>query len=140
MPIKKSVRLADHTIKLCNELTKQFHEKINWSGSINAMAEQYKVLVDDCLPHLTDDELKALCCVYDRHIPHPDLHKEISMMTWHVENGFKYNEKVRRFLDDDKVRLDFIEEITGWSTTERLAVLYKVNAFLRSGICNEEIH
>ena len=134
MAIKKSVRLVDDTIKLCHELT-NYHETsdINWSGSLNAMAEQYKVFADDCLPDLTNNQLNAFYCIYNGYIAPPKMQQEIDMLPWNISEGYQYDEQVRDLLGSEQNALAFIEQVKKWSKSQKLAVIYKVRAFWRQG-------
>jgi hypothetical protein len=129
--IKKSVRLVDNTIKLCHELTKQ--GETNWSGSINAMAEQYKAFVTECLPTLSDNEKTAFYCAYNGYMPHPDLETELNQLHWNISEGYQYDEQIRDVLGTKEQAIEFIERIQSWSKPEKMAVIYMARAFWRQG-------
>lgn len=134
MPIKKSVRLSDTTIKTCHDLT--IADGINWSGSINAMAEQYQIFLTDCLPELSDYEKKAFYCVYNGYLPHPDINEEMHGLHWAISEGYHYDEQVRDFLGTEEQAGLFVERIKNWSRSEKLAVIYMAKAYWRQGpIC-----
>lgn len=131
MAIKKSVRLVDETIKLCHELTKQ--GDTNWSGAINAMAQQYKILVDECLPKLSNDEKTAFYCAYNGYTPHPELDMEINQLHWNISEGYQYDEQIRDLLGTKEQAVEFIERIQSWTKPEKLAVIYMARAYWRQG-------
>ncbi len=62
--IKKSVRLVDNTIDVCRVISitskQQGNESVNWSGSINAMADGYQLIMSENKPELTDNQWNAL--------------------------------------------------------------------------------
>ncbi|MGI2228110.1 hypothetical protein [Shewanella frigidimarina] len=131
MPIKKSVRLVDDTIKLCHELT--IAGETNWSGSINAMAEQYKLLIDDNMPEMLDNQWSALYCVFNGYMPHPSPKEEAKLLPWHISEGYQYDEQVRSFLGDEVQAVAFVEVLKLMSLSQRLAVIYKARAYWRQG-------
>ncbi|MBB1371966.1 hypothetical protein [Pseudoalteromonas sp. SR45-4] len=135
MPIKKSVRLVDCTIKLCNELTtpSEAREGVNWSGSLNAMAEQYKIFATEALPELTDNQRAAFHCAYNGYIAPPNLEQEIDMLPWNIEQGYQYDSQIRDLLGSEEVAVTFISEIKEWSKAQKLAVIYMARAYWRQG-------
>lgn len=139
MPIKKSVRLVDETIRLCNELS-DVPGAVNWSGSINAMAEQYKILVEGCVPALTENQWKAFYCLYNGYMPHPSIQEEAKLLPWHVSEGWQYDAQVTEFLGSKEQAIQFLEQVKGWSTAQRVAVIYKAKAFWRNGPVADDPH
>jgi hypothetical protein len=131
MAIKKSVRLVDETIKVCNALT--IAGDTNYSGSLNSMAQQYKLFVSECLPELTDNEKTAFYCAYNGYMPHPELEVEISQLHWNISEGYQYDEQIRDLLGDEELAIKFIERIQSWQITEKMAVIYMARAYWRQG-------
>jgi hypothetical protein len=129
--IKKSVRIVDGTIRLCHELT--LTGDTNFSGSINSMAQQYKMFVTECLPVLTDNEKNALYSVHNGYTPHPDIEQEVALLHWHISEGYQYDQSVAGFLGSKVQATKFIERIKGWSKPEKLAVIYMARAYWRQG-------
>lgn len=132
MPVKKSVRLVDETITVCNNLTDHTGE-INWSGSINALAERFTLLIDDNTPELTENEWNVFYSGQNGYMPHPNPKVEADTLPWHISEGYQYDEQIREFLGSEEAALDLIERVKSWSTSERLAVIYKSRAFWRKG-------
>lgn len=139
MAIKKSVRLVDETIQLCHELSDAAGE-VNWSGSINAMAEQYKIFAVGCMPSLTENQWNAFYCLYNGYMPHPSIQEEAKLLPWHVSEGYQYDSQVREFLGEKDHALQFLEQIKNWSTAQRVAVIYKAKAFWRKGPVSDDPH
>ncbi|MFV0576102.1 MAG: hypothetical protein ACK5NC_11915 [Vibrio sp.] len=129
--IKKSVRLVDETIKLCHELT--VSGDVNWSGAINTMAEQYKILINESLPELTGNQKHAFYCVFNGYIPHPSIEQEIQSLYWHLSEGYQYDEQVRDLLGAEEEAISFINTVKGWSKSQKLAVIYMARAYWRQG-------
>lgn len=135
--IKKSVRLVDHTIKVCHELTLQ--GDTNYSGAINAMAEQLSIFVEENAPALSEMEWNAFYSCYNGYMPHSDQREEAKLLAWHISEGYQYDESIRQFIGTEEQAVALIERVKSWSTAERLAVIYKSKAFWRkSPISNEE--
>lgn len=134
MTIKKSVRLVDDTIKLCNELTtpSEAREGVNWSGSLNAMAEQYKIFATEALPELTDNQRAAFHCAYG-YIAPPNLEQEIDMLPWNIDQGYQYDSQIRDLLGSEEEAVTFISEIKEWSKAQKLAVIYMARSYWRQG-------
>ncbi len=135
MAIKKSVRLVDETIKLCNELTSPSEavNGVNWSGSINSMAEQYKIFATESLPKLTDKQKNAFFCAYNGYIPAPKIEQEISMLAWNISESYQYDSQVRELIGSEEEAIKFIEEIKKWSKAQKLAVIYMSRSYWRQG-------
>lgn len=131
MAVKKSVRLVDETIKLCYELTNQ--GDTNWSGSLNAIAEQYKKFVTECLPTLSDNEKKAFYYTYNGYSAHPQLEMELNQLHWNISEGYQYDEQMQGFLGTKDQAIEFIERIQSWSKPEKMAVVYMSRAYWRQG-------
>jgi hypothetical protein len=129
--IKKSVRLVHETICICYELT--LVGETNWSGSINSMAQQYKMFVTECLPELTDNEKNALYSVHNGYMPHPDIEQEVALLHWHISEGYQYDQSVAEFLGTKAQAVEFIDRIKAWSKPEKLAVIYMARAYWRQG-------
>lgn len=129
--VKKSVRLVDETIELCKALT--ITGDVNWSGSINAMAEQYKVMIDENMPELSENEKNAFRCVFNGYMPSGNLDQEIRLLSWHISEGYQYDEQVRDFIGSEEAAVGLIERVKGWSKSQCLAVMYDARAFWSAG-------
>ncbi|MGL4638492.1 MAG: hypothetical protein ACRDCT_10430 [Shewanella sp.] len=132
MAIKKTVQLTDDTIKVCNNLTLHTGAGINWARSINGMAEQFTLLIEDATPALTDMEWNAFYSLHNGYMPHPSPKQEADLLFWHISEGWQYDGQVREFLGTEEAALNLIERIKGWSTSQRLAVIYKARAYWRN--------
>lgn len=129
--IKKSVRLVDGTIGVCKALT--LSGEINWSGSINAMAEQFKVMIDENMPDLSEKEKMAFRCVFNGYAPSENLDQEIRLLSWHLSEGYECDEQVRDFLGDKEDAVAFIDRVKSWSKSQCLAVMYDAREFWSAG-------
>lgn len=128
--IKKSVRLTGNTVKLCHELT--VAGDANFSGSLNAMAEQYKMLIADNMPTLSENEKTAFYCAFNGYMPNPDLEQELKLLSWHISEGYQFDEQIRDLLTEQQAA-DLIERCKSWSVSEKLAVIYSSRAYWRQG-------
>jgi urocanate hydratase len=131
MPVKKSVRLVDETMAVCANLSPS--GETNWSGSLNNLAEQYNLLIADNTPDLTEDEWNAFYCTYNGYMPHPSAKEEAKVLSWHISEGYQYDEQVRQFLGDEAQAIELIERVKSWSISQRLAVIYKAKMFWSKG-------
>lgn len=131
MAIKKSVRLVDETIKLCHELT--LSGDTNWSGSLNAIAAQYKVFAEDSLPILTEQQKTAFHCAYNGYIPPQSVEQEIKMLPWQLSEGYQYDEQIRDLLGSEEQAIEFVDQVKCWSKSQKLAVIYMARAYWRQG-------
>lgn len=127
--IKKSVRLTARTIEALKPLSEVVGSGMNWSGSINAMAEQFVIFIDGIVPGLTKNQWSALYCCFEGHIPHQDIKQEAKMLSWYVSERFASDVQVDRYLDGDASEL--LKIIEQCSTPEKLAILYRVKKFWR---------
>lgn len=133
MAIKKSVRLTDPTIQSLRPLSDVHGAGMNWSGSINAMAEQFRLVMNELTPEFTENQWHAVHCAFNGYAPHPDINQEIAMLPWHISESYQHDEQVAEFIGDTSAALRFIEQIKLLSPAQRLAVIYKANAFWRTG-------
>ena len=131
MAIKKSVRLTDPTIETLKPLSDVHGEGMNWSGSINAMAEQFALAMDELTPDFTDAQWNAIYCCFNGYAPHPDIKQELATLPWRVDQGYQYDEQVRHFVGADPDT--FISAVKALTPAQRLAVIYKANKFWRAG-------
>ncbi|WP_372771216.1 hypothetical protein [Pseudoalteromonas sp.] len=129
--VKKSVRLVDATQVILHNLS--LSGETNWSGSINAMAEQFELIMVDNLPELTDNEWLSFYCAFNGYMPNPSAEQEARLLPWHISEGYLYDEQIRGFLGSEENAVNFIDRIKTWSTTERLAVIYKARSYWRKG-------
>lgn len=133
MAIKKSVRLTDPTIEALRPLSDVHGAGMNWSGSINAMAEQFALIVGELKPEFTSEQWNAIYCCFNGYAPHPDLMQEIATLPWHIDQGYQYDAQVTEFLGDQTAAAAFINQIKALSPAQRLAVIYQANKFWRNG-------
>jgi hypothetical protein len=131
MPIKKSVRLVDETIKTCNNLTQS--GDVNWSGSINAMSEQFNILIEENTPFFQPEQWTVFYCLYNGYVSHPDIKEEAKNLPWHVSEGYQYDEQVRDIIGSESDLNSFMSVIKIMSLSQRMAVIYKAKAFWRQG-------
>jgi hypothetical protein len=131
MPVKKSVRLVDETIAIIANLSPG--SETNWSRSINNMAEQFSLMINDNTPELTENEWNAFYCSQNGYMPHPEVQEEAKMLSWHISEGYQYDEQVRGFIGTEEQAIALIERIKSWSLSQRLAVIYKAKAFWCKG-------
>jgi len=130
MAIKKSVRLTDETCELLHKLT--LADETNWSGSINSMAAQYQLFIDDNTPELPENEWNALYCCFNGYMPHPEICQEIALLPWHVDQGYQYEEQVRQFLGSGETAKELIKKLENMTTSQKLAVIFEARGFWRS--------
>lgn len=129
--IKKSVRLVDETQATLHNLT--LTGEVNWSGSINDMAAQFELFVNDNTPELTDSEWNVFYCAYNGYMPSQDQAREARLLSWHISEGYQYDEQIRQFIGDEDAAIELIERVKSWSLSQQLAVIYKAKAFWRKG-------
>lgn len=132
MPVKKSVRLVDETIEVCKNLSEFSGNAVNWSGSINAMAERFSLFIEDNTPELTEKEWLAFYSSQNGYMPHPNPKVEAELLPWHISEGYQYDAQITEFLGSKEAASSFIERINSWSTSQRLAVIYKARAYWRT--------
>lgn len=133
MAVKKSVRLTDPTAMALRPFSDATGEGMNWSGSINAMAEHLRIFVDALTPELTQNQWNALYCCYNGYIPHPDPKEEARLLPWHLQEGYRYDEQVSEFLGEGKEVESFFSKMESFSLEQRLCLIYKAKAFWRTG-------
>lgn len=131
MAVKKSVRLTDDTCELLHKLT--LTGDTNWSGSINAMAEQYALLIADNTPPLEEWQWLCFYCGFNGYMPHPDIKSELSRMDWLISESYQYDEQVREIIDENGDVSEFVAQVKGWTTSQKLAVMFKARAYWRQG-------
>src|SRR5690606_29741717 len=91
MAFKKSVRITDEAAAIMAPLGSPAEDGMNWSGSINAMAEQFGLIIGELTPDFTDDQWKAVYCCFNGYIPHPDIKTEASLLPWHISEGYQFD-------------------------------------------------
>jgi hypothetical protein len=128
--IKKSVRLSAKAAKLFHELT--IIGETNFSGSINAMAEQYQLFIADNMPELSENEKTAFYCAFNGYMPNPDIQQELKLLAWHISEGYQYDEQIRELLTEQQA-IDLIEKAKSWTASQKLAVIYSSRAYWRQG-------
>ncbi|MGO3848697.1 MAG: hypothetical protein ACTJIB_10500 [Pseudoalteromonas prydzensis] len=129
--IKKSVRLVDKTQATLHNLT--LTGEVNWSGSINDMAAQFELFVNDNTPELTAKEWNVFYCAYNGYMPSQDQEREARMLSWHISEGYQYDEQIREFIGSEAAAVALIDRVKSWSLSQQLAVIYKAKSFWRKG-------
>lgn len=131
--IKKSVRLVDNACKVCAVISRSSLEDggagVNWSGSINTMADEYLIMIQENKPELSPNKWNALYCAYNGYLPSEDPQKEARLLSWHISEGYQYNEQIRDFLGSKEEAIDFIEEIKTWPLTKQLSAIYHAKEY-----------
>lgn len=131
--IKKSVRLVDNTQQVCRVISRTSKsagdDAVNWSGSINAMADEYALIMQENKPELTEQQWNALYCVYNGYASSEDAKQEARLLHWHISEGYQYDEQVRDLLGSEEQALQFIEYIKGWPITQQLSAIYYAKSF-----------
>lgn len=133
MAIKKSVRLTDPTIESLRPFSDAAGEGMNWSGSINSMAEHLRIFVDALTPELTQSQWNALYSAYNGYMPHPDPKEEARLLTWHIKEGYQYDSQIAEFLGSEADAQAFFSKLDDFSLLQRLCVIYKAKSFWRTG-------
>ena len=131
MAIKKSVRLVDETMTICANMSAG--GDINWSRSINNMAELFNLFITDNTPELTENEWNVFYYIYNGYMPHPIAAEEAKLLSWHIIEGYRNDELVRQFLTDETQAIKLVVRVKSWSTSQRLAVIYKAKALFKNG-------
>ncbi len=133
--VKKSVRLTAETVKTLRAVNKD--PGMNWSGSINDLARNYRFFVEANLPELSDNELLAFQMTYNGYIPNPNIEEETRILPWNISEGWQYDEQIKNLFNEDEIA-DFLKKINGWGFSERLAVIYKAREFWAGKPISEE--
>lgn len=140
MAIKKSVRLTHPTIELLRPFSDVTGDGMNWSGSINSMAEYMQLIIEDNTPELPSHYWMALRCAYNGYMPHPNPKTEAEMLHWHIDQSYQHDEQVAEFIGGMDEFVTFIELLKHMSLTQRLCVIYKAKQFWRTGPITESPH
>ncbi len=128
MPIKKTVRLTDETIKICHNLTQT--GDVVWSSSINDAIQQFSLFVEDNTPDLTFDEWNVFYCIYNGYFAERSV-DEVARLHFNVSESYKYDPQVTEFIGSVDDAINFIEKVKSWSVSQKLAVIYKAKSFWR---------
>lgn len=135
--IKKSVRLVDSTQEVCRVISRvskgSGDDQVNWSGSLNAMSEEYALVMEDNKPELNKNQWTALYCVYNGYAPSEDAYREARLLPWHISEGYQYDEQVRDLLGTEEQAIEFIEQTKHWSISQQLSAIYYAKAFWSKG-------
>lgn len=134
MAFKKSVRITDEAAAIMAPLGSKAEDGMNWSGSINAMAEQFGLIIGELTPDFTDDQWKAVYCCFNGYIPHPDITTEASLLHWHISEGYQHDGQVAQLLGSQSDAVEFIDRLKNLSLGQRIAVIYKAFKFWRGGV------
>ena len=122
MAIKKSVRLSSEMQELCTLLSQSGEP--NFSGTINAVASRYNLLIKQALPVLNEGEKLAFCQLYNGHMLHDDLNIELQCFVGCVSDGLVYDTNVTEILKAHDVDIDdFKKRCFEFSMSERLAII-----------------
>ncbi|WP_042990215.1 hypothetical protein [Vibrio cholerae] len=131
--VKKSVRLVDNTAAVCRVISRVSRvsgdDAVNWSGSINAMADEYALIMQENRPELTEKQWLALYCVYNGYLPREDAKLEARLLSWHVSEGYQYDSQVRDALGSEQDAIAFMDEIKSWTLTKQLSAIYHAKKF-----------
>jgi hypothetical protein len=127
--VKKSLRLTVDTCKtlLAIKVNSDTGET-NWSGSVNALANQFNILIDASLPELSENEKLAFAMAYNGRIPHQDIEQEAKMLHFNISEGWQYDEQIQALFSKEQA-LDFIERVRAWSLSEKIAVIHISKAY-----------
>lgn len=127
MSTKKSVRLSDDAVRLCHLISD--HE-VNFSRSINVMADRYKYIMEKSLPELSEGETLALCAMYNGHAYHDDTQVEVSAIGAMLHESFEYDPNIAEILNQYSVDVDaFAMRVLKFSAAEKVAILHMVQKF-----------
>ncbi|WP_172565570.1 hypothetical protein [Vibrio navarrensis] len=131
--VKKSVRLVDNTAAVCRVISRVSRhsgdDEVNWSGSLNAMAEEYALIMQENKPELTEGQWNALYSVYNGYMPSEDAQREARLLSWHISEGYQYDQTVREFLGTVEEATAFIEEIKSWPLTKQFSAIYHAKKY-----------
>ena len=133
MAVKKSVRLVDVTIEQCRIVSRvsrnSAEDSINWSGSINAIADEYATIMQENKPELSESEWNVLHCIYNGYKASEDAQREARLLSWHISEGYQHDSQVAQFLESEEKAIEFIERIKKWSLTMQLSAIYHAKKF-----------
>jgi hypothetical protein len=130
--VRKSVRLVDETIELCGVLSRG--SEINYSGSLNGMAQRYNILIKDSLPELGEGESKAICAAFNGYSMADNISQDIAGFEWHISESMQYDGNFNDILTHYKIDgEEFKTRIRGWSEAQRLAVIDMTQRFWNAG-------
>lgn len=128
--VKKSVRLIDAAVRACCVISRSTDDdSINWSGALNTMALEYVLMMEENKPELTASQWNALYCVYNGYAPSNDPRQEARLLSWHVSEGYQFDEQIQELLGTEESAVAFINEIKGWSLTKQLSAIYHAKKF-----------
>ena len=138
--VKKSVRLNADTVEIIRETSQ--HSEVNWSGSINNIANRYSLLMQDLLPDMTEKEKMVLVAAYNGHaIDNTNIEREVKMFHWQIGEALKYDSNMAELLCDDADEAinnevkngdrakAFYTKVEGWSFSQRLAALHFATSY-----------
>jgi hypothetical protein len=130
--IKKSVRLVDETINLCGILSRG--SDVNYSGSLNGMAQRYNILIKSVMPELGEGEEKAICAAFNGYTMADDITQDIAGFEWHISESMQYDGNFNDILNHYKIDGEqFKTKIRGWNAAQRLAVIDMTQRFWNAG-------
>lgn len=127
--VKKSVRLNTKTVNIIKALHRA--GEVNWSGSINDIANRYSLLIEHLLPDMTDNEKAILATCYNgRYFGVNDIEREASIMHWLIK------EAGDEFPDEASLQA-FFEKVKNWGVPERIAAIHFATSFWASPFLEE---
>lgn len=129
--LKKTIRLNDETIKACVGISPQ-SGSVNFAYSINTIAKQFMILIEDNTPKLPENVWNAFYCAYNGHFPLPNIIDEAANLHWHISEGYQYDDQIKDFIDNDENLSELIEKINSWSISEKIAVIFKAQSYWRN--------
>lgn len=128
--VKKSVRLIENTINTCKVLSiANTPDGVNFSGSINALAAEYVLIMEENKPELTSDQWNVLYSIYNGHLTSDNPQREARLLAWHISEGYQYDSTITEFLGDKESATAFIEEVKTWPITKQLSAIYHAKKF-----------
>lgn len=130
--VKKSVRLVDETIELCGVLSRG--SEVNYSGSINGMAQRYNVLIKAAMPDLSEGERLAICTAFNGYALADDVNQDIAGLDWHISESMQYDGNFNDILAHHKIDAEELKaKIRGCNAAQRLAIIDMTQRFWNVG-------
>lgn len=125
------VRFTEQTLIELNKLT--LTGEINCSTAVNEMASLFSVFIEDNYPDLCEAKKIAFAMAYNGYMPSNDINQEAKVLHWHVSEGYENDTQIKNTLDSAGIVLnEFVEEIKGWSLSQKISVICTAKAFFRN--------
>ncbi|QIR16664.1 hypothetical protein [Shewanella aestuarii] len=132
MSIKKSVRLSDEAERLCYLLSP--YGEPNYSGSLNALAHRYNLLIENVMPELSEQEALVFASLYNGHMLNDNIKLEAQSIEWQLAEGFKYDATIGELIENADTTLEKLHsKVASWSIAERIAVIDMTQRFWSKG-------